>query len=69
MIYKKKKKEAFGEIVCYYNYYWYMYITMEIPIICVLIETNVNNYDRWLFCQWLAAGQWFSPDTPISSIN
>ena len=21
------------------------------------------------FCQWLAAGRWFSPDTPVSSTN
>ena len=34
----------------------------------MLITTNVTTLCDNV-CQWLAAGRWFSPDTPGSSIN
>jgi hypothetical protein len=30
-----------------------------------ILDTTLCNYG----CQWLATGQWYSPDTPVSSTN
>jgi hypothetical protein len=38
-----------------------LWVRISIRARCTTLCDNV--------CQWLATGQWFSPDTPVSSIN
>ena len=41
-------------------------------MLCVRIPLRQGVLDTTLcdtVCQWLATGQWFSPDTPVSSTN
>jgi hypothetical protein len=36
---------------------------------CVLLIRDLSFYQHRQVCQWLVAGRWFSPDTPVSSTN
>jgi len=38
-----------------------------IVFILLIIQINPKLFDK--VCQWLVAGQWFSPGTPVSSTN
>ena len=50
---------------------------IQLPLQSVPITTQVASsnppHDMCILCykvcQWLAAGRWFSPDTPVSSTN
>ena len=47
----------------------------SVPIATNVLSSNPNKRDVLCttlcdkVCQWLAAGRWFPPDTPVSSIN
>jgi len=57
------------------------YLNLQLPLQSVPIITNIVSLNptqarcTWKktlcdnVCQWLAAGQWFSTDTPVSSTN
>jgi len=38
---------------------------MDVGQVCTLSDTTLSNK----VCQWLTAGRWFSPGTPVSSTN
>ena len=50
-------------------------ITFPVPIITNIVGSNPAQVRCTAItlcakvCQWLATGQWFSPDTPVSSTN
>ena len=53
-----------------YNYLWYQCLSpltlwVRTPLGRGVVDTTL--YDK--VCQWLVAGQWFSPGTPVSYIN
>ena len=52
-----------------------MFIIIIIIIIIIVSSSPVHgemySIHQYVikFCQWLATGRWFSPDTPVSSTN
>ena len=49
------------------------WLDLQLPLQSVPITTNVESLNTATLCdkvfQWLAAGRWFSPGTPVSSTN
>jgi hypothetical protein len=55
---------------CIYNYLFNQYLSpitlwVRIPLRRGVLDTTLCDK----VCQWLATGLWFSPGTPVSSIN
>jgi hypothetical protein len=48
----------------------YRWIARNRAISCLECAQTYCHLQRWKHvCQWLATGQWFSPDPPVSSTN
>jgi hypothetical protein len=52
-----------------YNYLWNHCLSPLMLWVQILLRLVYSMQHYVIVCQWLAAGQWFSPGTPVSSTN
>jgi hypothetical protein len=67
--YRSNMPYSNNEYICFLNIYIYIFVAHRCFIFVVHSEVYSIQHYMINICQWLSAGRWFSPGTPVSSTN